>query len=49
MHIDKNRGPHGLPLIGHVDWNVCLNLNVISTKLGESFQTAPDRTDEKNT
>jgi len=21
-----NRGPHGLPLIGHADWNDCLNL-----------------------
>ncbi len=36
----KNRGPHGLPLIGHADWNDCLNLNCFSTTPGESFQTA---------
>lgn len=35
-----NRGPHGLPLIGHADWNDCLNLNCFSTEPGESFQLA---------
>lgn len=40
-------GPHGLPLIGHADWNDCLNLNCMSTIPEESFQTAPDRTDGK--
>jgi cellobiose phosphorylase len=33
-------GPHGLPLIGHADWNDCLNLNTFSEEPGESFQTA---------
>lgn len=37
-----NLGPHGLPLIGHADWNDCLNLNCFSTTPGESFQTAGD-------
>lgn len=36
------RGPHGLPLIGHADWNDCLNLNCFSTTPGESFQLAGD-------
>ena len=36
------RGPHGLPLIGHADWNDCLNLNCFSTEPNESFQTAGD-------
>ena len=36
------RGPHGLPLIGHADWNDCLNLNAFSTDPDESFQTAGD-------
>ncbi len=36
----NNRGPHGLPLIGHADWNDCLNLNCFSTQPGESFQLA---------
>ncbi len=35
-------GPHGLPLIGHADWNDCLNLNCFSTEPDESFQTAGD-------
>ena len=35
-----HRGPHGLPLIGHADWNDCLNLNCFSTTPGESFQLA---------
>lgn len=40
-------GPHGLPLMGHADWNDCLNLNCLSKIPEESFQTAPDRTDGK--
>ncbi len=36
----RNRGPHGLPLIGRADWNDCLNLNCFSTTPGESFQTS---------
>ncbi len=35
-------GPHGLPLIGHADWNDCLNLNCFSREPGESFQLAGD-------
>ena len=31
-------GPHGLPLIGHADWNDCLNLNTFSDAPGQSFQ-----------
>ncbi|XHR28147.1 MAG: GH36-type glycosyl hydrolase domain-containing protein [Chthoniobacteraceae bacterium] len=38
----RERGPHGLPLIGHADWNDCLNLNCHSTTPGESFQLAGD-------
>jgi len=38
----RNRGPHNLPLIGHADWNDCLNLNCFSTEPNESFQTAGD-------
>jgi cellobiose phosphorylase len=33
-----NLGPHDLPLIGHADWNDCLNLNTFSEKPGQSFQ-----------
>lgn len=36
----RNLGPHGLPLIGHADWNDCLNLNCFSATPGESFQLA---------
>jgi cellobiose phosphorylase len=36
----NNLGPHKLPLIGHADWNDCLNLNCFSTTPGESFQLA---------
>ncbi len=43
----ENLGPHGLPLIGHADWNDCLNLNCFSTEPNESFQTAPHKTDGK--
>jgi cellobiose phosphorylase len=38
----RKRGPRGLPLIGHADWNDCLNLNCFSTEPDESFQTAGD-------
>ncbi len=38
----NRRGPHGLPLIGHADWNDCLNLNCFSETPGESFQLAGD-------
>ena len=38
----RNRGPHGLPLIGHADWNDCLNLNCFSTEPNETFQRAGD-------
>jgi cellobiose phosphorylase len=38
--ISKNKGPHGLPLIGRADWNDCLNLNCFSSEPDESFQTA---------
>jgi len=43
----KKRGPHGLPLIGHADWNDCLNLNCFSTEPNESFQLAGDVKDSK--
>ena len=36
----ENLGPHQLPLIGHADWNDCLNLNCFSTDPSDSFQTA---------
>ena len=39
----NHRGPHGLPLIGHADWNDCLNLNCFSTTPGESFQTTENK------
>lgn len=38
----NKRGPNGLPLIGHADWNDCLNLNCFSTEPNESFQLAGD-------
>jgi cellobiose phosphorylase len=41
----KNLGPHHLPLIGHADWNDCLNLNSFSRMPGENFQTARDKTE----
>jgi cellobiose phosphorylase len=41
------RGPHGLPLIGHADWNDCLNLNCFSTEPNESFQLAGDVEDSQ--
>ncbi len=42
-----NQGPHGLPLIGHADWNDCLNLNCFSTEPNESFQTAAHSADDR--
>ncbi|MGZ6268175.1 MAG: GH36-type glycosyl hydrolase domain-containing protein, partial [Candidatus Limnocylindrales bacterium] len=36
-------GPHGLPLIGHADWNDCLNLHCFSETPGESFQMTENR------
>lgn len=42
-HVTDNLGPHGLPLIGHADWNDCLNLNCFSDTPGQSFQTATNR------
>ncbi|RPI03863.1 MAG: glycosyl transferase [Calditrichaeota bacterium] len=41
-YILQHRGPHQLPLIGHADWNDCLNLNCFSDTPGESFQLAGD-------
>ncbi|GAT35411.1 cellobiose phosphorylase [Terrimicrobium sacchariphilum] len=43
----ENVGPHGLPLIGHADWNDCLNLNCFSTEPNESFQLAGHGADDK--
>jgi cellobiose phosphorylase len=37
-HTLNNLGPHHLPLIGHADWNDCLNLNCFSRLPGENFQ-----------
>jgi cellobiose phosphorylase len=34
----NNLGPHKLPLIGHADWNDCLNLTITSIKPGDTFQ-----------
>ena len=41
-HVVNNLGPHGLPLIGRADWNVCLKRNGFCTEPGESFQTYGD-------
>jgi len=46
-YILNNKGPHGLPLIGHADWNDCLNLNCFSTNPDESFQLAGDISEGK--
>ncbi len=43
----RKRGPHGLPLIGHADWNDCLNLNCFSKEPNESFQCAGDVKDSQ--
>lgn len=37
-YILNHRGPHNLPLIGRADWNDCLNLNLLATKPGDTFQ-----------
>jgi len=37
-YIVKYCGPHKLPLIGRADWNDCLNLNLMETKPGDTFQ-----------
>ncbi len=42
-YVINNLGPHKLPLIGHADWNDCLNLNCFSEKPGESFQRADSK------
>ena len=42
-HVINNRGPNGLPLIGHAEWNDCLNLNCFSTTPGEPFQTTENK------
>jgi cellobiose phosphorylase len=47
LYILDRIGPHGLPLIGHADWNDCLNLNCFSSTPNESFQAAADKTDGK--
>ncbi len=46
-HVVNNLGPHGLPLIGHADWNDCLNLSCFSDKPGESFQTLSNKKDSQ--
>ena len=43
-HVERLRGPHGLPLIGRADWNDCLNLNCFSDNPDESFQTTENKT-----
>jgi cellobiose phosphorylase len=44
-HVVNNLGPHGLPLIGHADWNDCLNLNCFSNDPNESFQTTENKSE----
>jgi len=44
-HVINNLGPHNLPLIGHADWNDCLNLNCFSNDPNESFQTTENKTE----
>jgi len=46
-HTLENLGPHDLPLIGHADWNDCLNLNCFSDNPDESFQTAEHDVEEE--
>ena len=46
-HVVNNLGPHDLPLIGHADWNDCLNLSCFSEKPGESFQTVSNKKDSQ--
>lgn len=45
QHVINNLGPHDLPLIGHADWNDCLNLSCFSEEPGESFQTLTNKED----
>ncbi|MEJ6951115.1 GH36-type glycosyl hydrolase domain-containing protein [Natronospora cellulosivora (SeqCode)] len=47
MHVVENKGPHGLPLIGHADWNDCLNLSCFSENPGESFQILSNKDDSE--
>jgi cellobiose phosphorylase len=44
-HVTNNLGPNKLPLIGHADWNDCLNLNCFSNDPNESFQTTENKTE----
>jgi len=44
-YIINNLGPHGLPFIGHADWNDCLNLNCFSNEPNESFQTTENKSE----
>lgn len=46
MYTVNNLGPNGLPLIGHADWNDCLNLNCFSDEPGESFQITSKHDDK---
>ena len=46
MFTVNNIGPNGLPLIGHADWNDCLNLNCFSDQPGESFQITSNHDDK---
>ncbi|ACV11539.1 glycosyltransferase 36 [Halorhabdus utahensis DSM 12940] len=46
-YVRERRGPHDLPLIGHADWNDCLNLNCFSENPDESFQTAEHDVEEE--
>ena len=46
-HVINNLGPHDLPLIGHADWNDCLNLSCFSEEPGESFQTLSNKDDSE--
>ncbi|MFW6436833.1 MAG: GH36-type glycosyl hydrolase domain-containing protein, partial [Halococcoides sp.] len=46
-YVWERRGPHDLPLIGHADWNDCLNLNCFSQNPDESFQTAEHDVEEE--
>ena len=48
-YIIKNKGPHGLPLIGRADWNDCLNLNTFSKDPSESFQTTASNIEDDRT
>jgi cellobiose phosphorylase len=43
QYTQERIGPHGLPLIGHADWNDCLNLNCFSDQPGQSFQTTTNK------